>query len=491
MTDRDAWRTGGGRPPDPSAGTRVPRDEAGGADRILRNPSRVAALREADLLDTPSEEVFDRLTRLAAKALEAPVSLFTLIDEHRQFCKSVVGLPDVWVSGRDSPLSYSFCQHAVAMGVPLVIEDARKHPLVRQDPATMRGVIAYAGVPLVTSDGHALGTLCVIDFQPRKWSDGEVQTLAELAAVVVTKIELRSAVRAAEHARSALRESEGRFRTAFEMAPIGMALVAIDGRWIRVNRALTEIVGYTREELLAGTFQDITHPEDLGAELANLERLLSGELDSGTAEGRYIHRDGHPVWIQRNTALIRDDAGEPLHFITQVQDITERKREEERLRTLSFLDELTGLYNRRAFLAMAAERLKLAKREGRRLLLLYIDLDGLKEINEARGQAAGDGALRATGDALRRTFRESDLIARIGGDEFAILAALSETDAPPLLDRFRQRLGPSLARDDEPRPINISVGAATFEPGEPCTINELIARADALMSQDRASGRQG
>lgn len=465
---------------------------AAGADRILRSPSRVAALRQAELLDTPSEEVFDRLTRLAAKALEAPVSLFTLIDAERQFCKSVVGLPDIWISGRDSPLSYSFCQHAVAMGVPLVIEDARQHPLVRQDPATMRGVIAYAGVPLVTSDGHALGTLCVIDFQPRRWSEGEVQTLAELAAVVVTKIELRSALRAAEHAETALRESEQRFRTAFEMAPIGMALVATDGRWIRVNRALTEIVGYSREELLSRTFQEITHPDDLASDLTSLRRLLSGELDAETTEKRYVHRDGHPVWIQRNTALIRDEHGEPLYFITQVQDITERKLEEERLRTLSFLDELTGLYNRRAFLAMAAERLKLAKREDGQLLLLYADLDDMKEINDTRGHAEGDQALRATADVLRHTFRESDLIARVGGDEFAVLAGLSESDAGPLLDRFRARLRAARTAGAQlGSPISISVGTARFDPAEPCTIQELIGRADSLMYRDKTTRQRG
>lgn len=459
----------------------------GAPEQILRDPSRVAALRRSELLDTPSEEVFDRLTRLAAKALEAPVALFSLIDEERQFCKSVVGLPDVWVSGRDSPLSYSFCQHAVAMGVPLTIEDARKHPLVRQDPATMRGVIAYAGVPLITSDGHALGTLCVIDFQPRSWSDGEVQTLAELAAVVVTKIELRMAVRSAEVAKAALRESEERFRTAFEMAPIGMALVATDGRWMRVNRALTELVGYSREELLQQTFQDITHPDDLRSDLASLERMLSGEVESETVEKRYVHREGHAVWIQRNTALIRDPAGEPLYFISQLQDITERKREEERLRTLSFADELTGLYNRRAFVTMAAEQLKMARRQRRRLLLVYGDLDDLKGINDEHGHAEGDRALVATAAVLRRTFRESDLIARVGGDEFAVLAEVAEKDATPILQRLGEQLDAESLEGERPYSLSMSLGAARFDPDDPCDIKELVARADSLMYREKAA----
>ena len=130
-----------------------------------------------------------------------------------------------------------------------------------------------------------------------------------------------------KRAEEELRRSEKRFRTSMEYAAIGMALVAPDGRWLRVNRALCKIVGYCEAELLATNFQSITHPDDLEADLNFVRRMLAAEIDTYEMEKRYIHKDGHPVWIQLNVSLVRDAEGHPVHFISQIQDITERKRQ--------------------------------------------------------------------------------------------------------------------------------------------------------------------
>src|SRR5260221_1591267 len=129
----------------------------------------------------------------------------------------------------------------------------------------------------------------------------------------------------------ALRESEERFRGAFEFAAIGMALVGTDGRWIRVNRALTGIVGYTAEELLATTFQAITHPDDLGADMDLVRQMLAGSRTNFDMEKRYFHKDGHIVWVLLSVSLVRDDAGRPMYFVSQIQDITARKDAESQL----------------------------------------------------------------------------------------------------------------------------------------------------------------
>lgn len=166
-----------------------------GSETVLRDPERLAALRRTALLDTPADEAFDRLARLAARLLRAPVALVSLVDENRQFLKSCIGLGEPWSTRRETPLSHSFCQHAVAGREAFVVEDARVHPLVSENLAIGDlGVIAYAGVPLVTSDGHAIGTLCVIDHEPRRWPPDDLAALADLAAAVVTEIELRAAV---------------------------------------------------------------------------------------------------------------------------------------------------------------------------------------------------------------------------------------------------------------------------------------------------------
>lgn len=133
----------------------------------------------------------------------------------------------------------------------------------------------------------------------------------------------------------ALRDSEERFRTAFSDAPIGMALLDLQGRFLHVNRSLCQIVGYSEEELLARTFQDITYPDDLGADLGNMHRLLSGEIASYQMEKRYFHKEGSIIWIQLTGSVVRDARGRPLHFIAQIQDITEQKRAVEGERLLS------------------------------------------------------------------------------------------------------------------------------------------------------------
>ncbi len=161
-----------------------------------------------------------------------------------------------------------------------------------------------------------------------------------------------------KQAETDLQQSEARFAGAFEQAPIGMALVAIDGRWLKVNRSLCEVVGYSEAELLCSTFQEITAPEDLGIDLENVRRLLAGEITHYQIEKRYIHADQHLVPVLLSVSLVRDDQREPLYFIAQIQDITERKREEESVR-------------------LSAERLQLAARAGRVGIWEFDCLSGL------------------------------------------------------------------------------------------------------------------
>jgi GAF domain-containing protein len=127
--------------------------------------------------------------------LNAPVALVSLVDADRQFFKSCLGLPEPWASEREAPLTHSFCQHAVASREPLLVDDAREHELLSDNLAIRdMSVIAYAGIPLIDPDGHALGTLCVIDSRPRHWTTHQVRLLSDLAASVVTEISLARAV---------------------------------------------------------------------------------------------------------------------------------------------------------------------------------------------------------------------------------------------------------------------------------------------------------
>jgi two-component system, sensor histidine kinase and response regulator len=135
-----------------------------------------------------------------------------------------------------------------------------------------------------------------------------------------------------KQAEKALQESEQRFGSAFRDAAIGIALVGQDGRFLQVNRSLCRIVGYSEEELLEKTFQEITHPDDLQADVEQVRRMLAGEIKTYHIEKRYFHKNGHVVWILLSVSLVHDQEGEPLYFISQIQDITERKRAEEALK---------------------------------------------------------------------------------------------------------------------------------------------------------------
>jgi len=312
----------------------------------------------------------------------------------------------------------------------------------------------------------------------------------------------------------ALAEAEERFRSAFDNAPIGMALVAPDGRFIKVNRSLCELTGYAETALLVRSFQAITHPDDLDVDLAHAEDMLAGRRRTYQMEKRYYHADGHVIWVMLSVSLVRDAGEQPLYFISQIADITERKRREQELRdeaeqlaVIASTDPLTGLSTRRAWDVAITERMR--RQGGNRLktpnpgnrrntpnpgnrlktpnpderagafAVALIDLDGLKEINDTHGHDAGDAALTATASALRAALRDGDLVARLGGDEFAILvpdAGLEATLA--LTDRILAAL---------PKPLTASAGIAVWDGRE--SASDLQRRADKAMYAAKRGGK--
>ncbi len=299
---------------------------------LLTRPDRLAALRRTGLLDTPPEEAFDRLTRMSARLLGTPVSLISLVADDHQFFKSAIGLPEPWDSRRTTPISFSFCGQVVATGEPLVLEDARRHPLLRHNPVIRElGWVAYAGVPLVTRQGHTIGALCVADKTPRLWSERDIALLQDLAASVITEIELRGEIAQRREVERGLRDSQEQFHSSFEESGIGVALISTDGRWVRVNRALAETLGQTVDDLIGLPVEAQTHPDDVSADREAMRLLLAGECRTYTMEKRYVRPSGEVVWTLMNVSLVPGPEGEPGHLIAGIQDITERKQAEKTL----------------------------------------------------------------------------------------------------------------------------------------------------------------
>jgi len=289
------------------------------------------------LLDTPPEEAFDRLTRLAARLLGAPVALVSLLVDDRVFFKSAIGLAEPWASLRSTPLSLSFCRHVVAAGEPLVVEDARRHPVVRTSLAIRElGWIAYAGVPLTLADGRTVGALCVVDTLPRIWSPRDVALLQDLAASVVTEIELRSPRSRLELVPGVTLPppptSPDPRAGIFDASALPMGLVLPDGRWLRSNPALAGLLGTTPGALAGCPAEAVTHPADRAADEEAMRLLRAGECASYAIEKRLLRDDGEPLWVVATVSAVPDESGDVAHFHVAFQDITDRKRAELELR---------------------------------------------------------------------------------------------------------------------------------------------------------------
>jgi diguanylate cyclase (GGDEF)-like protein/PAS domain S-box-containing protein len=218
-----------------------------------------------------------------------------------------------------------------------------------------------------------------------------------------------------------LRDSEERYSSTMELAAIGIAHVDDGGRFIYANPQLCEMLDYTEEQLLALTVKQISHPGDVSVTDELRLKLRAGTIKSFKMEKRYLRKDGSPVWVGLTIASKRDRDGKPLYDISIVEDISARKRAEERIQYLATHDGLTGLPNRAMFGQLLNLAIETARRYDRKFAVLFIDLDRFKVINDTLGHEAGDVLLREMSARLKECLRASDVVARLGGDEFVVL----------------------------------------------------------------------
>jgi diguanylate cyclase (GGDEF)-like protein/PAS domain S-box-containing protein len=294
-------------------------------------------------------------------------------------------------------------------------------------------------------------------------------------------------------AEDALLEAEDRFRSAFEAAPIGMAMNSVDGSFLRVNRAMCEITGYSREQLEATTYRSITHPDDLARNERGYQEIIAGQASHYRTEKRYIHSDGHVVPVDLSATVVRDGEGEPVHVLTQVQDITERKRFEGQLQYLADHDSLTGLFNRRRFEEELTRELASAERYDSKVAVLAIDLDDFKYINDSLGHSIGDELITRVGHAVRARLRRTDVLARLGGDEFAvILPRIDHDGAMEVAEGLLEAVGEvdlvGLGGRGGGR-VSASIGIAMFHAASKLTSEELLVEADIAMYDAKEAGR--
>ncbi len=282
---------------------------------------------------------------------------------------------------------------------------------------------------------------------------------------------------------------DNRFESAFREASLGMAFVSVSdgsfGRFIDVNPALCEISGYAADELRQMSVDALADPPDREGDLTLLRELSAGEARRYEVERRWRHAGGQHVWVMVSASLARDPAGAPQHAILQLQDIDERKHLERQLEHLADHDALTGLYNRRRFERELGRQLAYVRRYGGQGAVLMIDLDDLKRVNDSFGHAAGDQLIAGVAGLLRARLRSTDVVGRMGGDEFAVLMpratpAEGEALAVELND---------VVRDGQALPVSASIGLTFFDDRNELTPEDVIACADHAMYAAKEAGR--
>lgn len=443
---------------------------------------RLAELRKYDILDTEPDAAFDSMVQLAAYICQVPIAAISLVDEHRQWFKAIVG-----VDAKETPRDVAFCAHTILQEEPLVVPNALEDDRFFDNPLVAGGldIRFYAGVPLVTSSGYRLGTLCVIDQKPRKLTREQMDAVRTLADSVMAYLDLRLSHKQIRKYVDDLQLAASVFETATE----AMLVTDPENRIITVNPAFTATTGYALNEvigkdpkLLSSGQQGPEFYQKMWGDLKTIGHW-SGELWNKRKNGEL-----YAEWLSVN-ALFNEDGSTRMHLAI-FSDVTEKKQADEIIWKHANFDLLTQLPNRRMFRERLGHELKMAHRTGSSLALLFIDLDLFKQVNDTLGHEMGDLLLIKAAERMTASVRESDTVARMGGDEFT--AILPQIDSPEDASRAAKEIVERLSQpfDLNGSIINISgsVGIAVY-PADAEDVDELLKQADKAMYAAKTRGR--
>lgn len=467
----------------------------------LKSDSRQEALKALSILNETSTPHLDRLVQVAAETLRCNAAAISLITRSTQVVKAQFGtLP--W--GGDSVFNFSrsFCPYVAAGDEKWVVADSDEHPLVREGTITGMFGRSYIGVPLRAPGGTTLGVFMVSDRSPRLWSIHEVRALESFAGLVEHEFALLLRGAQWSHVEKELEETRRAWFTLLGNLP-GMVYRCTKRPdfWDMefVSEGARELTGYAPFELQGNrmlTYALLVNREDHERIWSEVERALLSR-----SPYRFTYRittpEGVEKWVWEQGEGVYGPHGEVIAIEGFVTDISEQKRNEELLarqademRALSLADELTGLHNRRSFMQLASQQLRLAQRGNRDIAMVFVDLDGMKDINDTLGHAMGDLALRETADLLRAVCRTSDVVARLGGDEFVVLTVNPGPSGPELLrERIESRLREINSETGRAFELALSVGITRPQSDEEFDIHVLMELADVAMYEQKQAKR--
>ena len=422
------------------------------------------------------------MVHLAAYICQTPIAAISLVDENRQWFKAIAGL-DAKETSRD----VAFCAHAILQDETLIVPDAQKYerffdnPLVTSAP----DIRFYAGVPLVTSEGYHLGTLCVIDRVPRELASAQLDAVKVLADNIMAHLDLRMSHKNIRQYVDDLQLAA----TIFESSSESMVITDAENRIITVNPAFTAITGYTLNEVVG------RNPSLLksGKQRKEFYREMWHTLNTvGHWNGEVwnLRKNGelYAEWLSINV-IFNEDGSKRLH-VALFSDITKRKQADELIWKYANYDHLTQLPNRRLFRDRLEQSIKMEERDRESLALLFIDLDHFKEVNDTLGHDIGDKLLREAAERINQCVREMDTIARMGGDEFTVV--LSHITDPVYAGKIaetiiRKLTEPFIINGNE-LSISASIGIAIY-PSDGSSAEQLLKNADMAMYAAKNCGR--
>jgi diguanylate cyclase (GGDEF)-like protein len=463
---------------------------------------RVEAVASLGLLDGGREAPFDRVARLAARAVKTRVALLVFLGDRRAVVRGAANLTETLCG--HGPVPHSAVHAVVEADEPVMVSSVDARGPEDAGLAALGGQ-AWVGVPVRDRPGRVLGALLAVDSVPRRWTDEDVQALEDAALALLPELEARTSVAerglasgglnqlspggAPEALALALRVERSHLTALLDALADGVLLVSHAGMCIHCNKAFLGLFGLLNSPSLVGLScadacaryrNQFVEPDRFEARVEELKKNRTGTFKEllPMGDGRVLERDYAPVLGDRQA----------LGHLWIYRDVTERERSRSSLGqqrndgSLSHVDELTGLHNRRAFLDLARTQLDEAVRAQRGMLVIFADLDGLKQINDRFGHQAGDRALFEFAALLRATFRERDLVARLGGDEFVVLVTdVSGVGSAELVARLGARVEQHNSRGRRDFSIAFSTGVSTFDPSEPEPLEVLLSQADARM----------
>ena len=290
--------------------------------------------------------------------------------------------------------------------------------------------------------------------------------------------------------KEALQVSEEKYHNILEYIEEGYYEVDLAGNITFVNTSVSKMLGYSAEELKGMNNRQYMDEENSAKVFLDYKEVYRTGIPVKNLDVEFVRKDADRVYVGISISLMRDPMQQAIGFRGIIHDITERKRMEEEIKGLSITDYLTGLYNRRGFMTLADRELKTQERTKGGLLLLFADVDNMKWINDTLGHEKGDQALVEISTIFKQVFRKSDIIARIGGDEFAVLGiGASSKDFDTFHSQLRHHLDIYNANENREYKLSLSVGMAYKDHENTCSLDDLISKADGLMYEQKRSKR--